>query len=169
MRKRQLLAERIFEETEALLNKEPLLHIDAYLERVGYQGPLEINSHTLRDLQLAHLLTVPFENLSIHADEPIVLEDGALFDKVVKRRRGGFCYEFNGLFAALLRALGFNVSMLSARVAQADGGFTPDSDHMTLLVSLRRDWLVDVGFGDTFRYPLIIDDASEQRQFGRER
>ncbi|MCH8305238.1 MAG: arylamine N-acetyltransferase [Candidatus Marinimicrobia bacterium] len=87
-------------------------------------------------MQLAHLLTVPFENLSIHAGEPIVLEDDALFEKIVARRRGGFCYELNGLFAALLRASGFNVSMLSARVANGKGGFTPDFDHMPLIVSL---------------------------------
>jgi N-hydroxyarylamine O-acetyltransferase len=73
---------------------------------------------------VAHLRAVPFENLSIHSREPIVLEDKALFDKIVRRRRGGFCYELNGLFAALLRALGFDVAMLSAQVADAKGGWT---------------------------------------------
>jgi len=68
-----------------------------------------------------HLLAVPFENLSIHRREPIVLSDDALFEKIVQRRRGGFCYELNGLFAALLRALGFNVTMLSAEVANNEG------------------------------------------------
>ncbi|TFB10035.1 arylamine N-acetyltransferase, partial [Candidatus Marinimicrobia bacterium MT.SAG.4] len=101
------------------------MDIEAYLERIGYRGSRTPSVQTLRDMQLVHLLTVPFENLSIHAGEPIVLEDDALFEKIVARRRGGFCYELNGLFAALLRALGFNVSMLSARVANGNGDFTP--------------------------------------------
>ena len=90
---------------------------EAYLNRINYHGSLEPNAETLRDLQVAHLLAVPFENLSIHSGEPIVLEDEALFEKVVQRRRGGFCYELNGLFAWLLRNLGFKVEMLSAGVA----------------------------------------------------
>jgi N-hydroxyarylamine O-acetyltransferase len=111
---------------------------------------------------LAHLLAVPFENLSIHSGEPIVLEDGALFDKVVRRRRGGFCYELNGLFACLLRALGFDVTMLSAGVANREGKFGPDFDHMALLVRLSERWLADVGFGDSFREPLLLDERAEQ-------
>jgi N-hydroxyarylamine O-acetyltransferase len=140
------------------------LNIKAYLERINYYGPLAPTAETLRDLQLAHLLTVPFENLSIHAKQPIVLEDGALFTKIVECRRGGFCYEANGLFAALLRALGFDVVMLSAAVANAEGGFGPDFDHMTLMVRLDQRWLVDVGFGDSFRQPLLLDELGEQVQ-----
>jgi N-hydroxyarylamine O-acetyltransferase len=93
-----------------------------------------------------------------------VLEDEALFTKIVERGRGGFCYEANGLFAALLRALGFDVRMLSAGVADAEGGFGPDFDHMTLMVTLEQRWLVDVGFGDSFREPLLLDERSEQVQ-----
>lgn len=140
------------------------LNIRAYLERIDYRGSLEPNAETLRALQVAHLLSVPFENLSIHAGQPIVLEDEALFTKIVERRRGGFCYEANGLFATLLRALGFEVQMLSAQVANSEGVFGPDFDHMTLLVHLEQRWLVDVGFGDSFREPLRLDDESEQVQ-----
>ncbi len=143
------------------------LNIKAYLERIDYHGPLAPTAETLRGLQVAHLLAVPFENLSIHARQPIILEDGALFAKIVGRRRGGFCYEANGLFAALLRALGFNVVMLSAEVAQAGGGFGPDFDHMALMVTLEQRWLVDVGFGDSFREPLRLDERSERTQGGR--
>src|SRR5215204_5389972 len=142
--------------------KEPLLDTKAYLERINYSGPLEPTAETLRRLQLAHLLAVPFENLSIRAGEPIVLDDEALFEKVVGRRRGGFCYELNGLFAALLRALGFQVTLLSAGVARADGTFGPDFDHMALLVTLEDRWLADVGFGDSFRDPLRLDERGEQ-------
>jgi N-hydroxyarylamine O-acetyltransferase len=140
------------------------MDIAAYLDRIEYRGPLNCDTETLRQLQLAHLLTVPFENLSIHAAEPIVLDDEALFDKIVRRRRGGFCYEVNGLFAALLKALEFDVEMLSAKVADDQGVFSPDFDHMTLLVRLDGPWLADVGFGDSFVEPLRLEPGLESRQ-----
>ena len=140
------------------------MQIEAYLKRMNYSGSLEPTAETLRNLQVAHLLTVPFENLSIHAGEPIVLEDDALFSKIVDRRRGGFCYEANGLFAALLRALGFEVAMLAAGVAKSGGDFGPPFDHMTLMVTLSDRWLVDVGFGDSFLEPLLLDSREEQVQ-----
>jgi len=138
------------------------MNISAYLERINYHGATTPCAETLRALQLAHLLAVPFENLSIHAGEPIVLQDEALFKKIVGSRRGGFCYEVNGLFAALLRALGFDVTMLSAEVANADGVYSQPFDHMTLMVQLDERWLVDVGFGDSFLEPLLLDDTNEQ-------
>ena len=136
----------------------------AYLARINYDGPLSPTAETLRRLQLAHLMTVPFENLSIHAREPIVLEDEALFEKVVTRRRGGFCYELNGLFAWLLRSLGFRVAMLAAEVRNARGEYGPPFDHMALLVTLDEPWLVDVGFGDSFLEPLKLEPHTEQVQ-----
>jgi N-hydroxyarylamine O-acetyltransferase len=138
------------------------MDVDAYLERIHDHGPRTPTAETLRRLQVAHLSAVPFENLSIHWGEPIVLDDEALFEKIVARRRGGFCYELNGLFAALLRALGFDVAMLSAGVARADGTFSPEFDHMALLVTLDEPWLVDVGFGDSCREPLRLDSREEQ-------
>lgn len=143
------------------------MNIKAYLERINYHGSLSQTAETLRDLQVAHLLTVPFENLSIHAAEPIVLEDETLFTKIVKHMRGGFCYELNGLFAALLRALGFEVAMLSAEVANQEGVFGPRFDHMALMVSWEQRWLVDVGFGDSFLEPLRLDERGEQAQESR--
>jgi N-hydroxyarylamine O-acetyltransferase len=110
------------------------------------------------------LLAVPFENLDIVSGTPIVLDEGRLFDKIVRRRRGGFCYELNGLFAALLRALGYEVTMLSAQVQQGDG-FGPDFDHLTLLVSggqLPGPYLADVGFGECFREPVPLVDGAER-------
>ncbi|MEP6636696.1 MAG: arylamine N-acetyltransferase [Acidobacteriota bacterium] len=143
------------------------MNIKAYLERINYNGSLAPTAETLRALQAAHLLAVPFENLSIHAKQPIVLSDEALFAKIVQNKRGGFCYEANGLFAALLRALGFNVAMLSAEVANAEGEFGPEFDHMTLMVTLAERWLVDVGFGDSFLEPLLLDDRGDQVQGNR--
>ncbi len=139
----------------------------AYLERINYKGSVEPTAETLCRLHVAHLLAVPFENLSIHAGEAVVLDDAALFDKIVARRRGGFCYELNGLFAALLGALGFEVEMLSAGVMKRAGEFGPDFDHMALLVRLEERWLADVGFGDSFVEPLRLDERGEQRQGGR--
>jgi N-hydroxyarylamine O-acetyltransferase len=141
--------------------------IKTYLERIEYHGSLAPTAEALRGLQMAHLLTVPFENLSIHVGQPILLEDDALFIKIVSNRRGGFCYEANGLFAALLCALNFDVAMLSAEVANAAGEFGPAFDHMTLMVQLERRWLVDVGFGDSFLEPLLLDERGEQRQGNR--
>jgi N-hydroxyarylamine O-acetyltransferase len=141
----------------------------AYLERIHSPSAIDLAApepslSLLRALHLAHLLAVPFENLSIHYGEPIRLEDEMLYDKIVRRRRGGFCYELNGLFAWLLRRLGFSVTLLSARVAQADGGFSPEFDHMALLVHDLEDadWLADVGFGDSFRQPLRLQADVEQ-------
>src|SRR5881227_1245928 len=97
----------------------------------------------------------------------MLLDDESLFDKIVTRRRGGFCYELNGLFSALLRALGFHVAMLSAEVANDDETFSAPFDHMTLMVTLDERWLVDVGFGDSFIQPLHIDDSDAQIQRDR--
>jgi N-hydroxyarylamine O-acetyltransferase len=138
-----------------------------YLDRINYHGSLSPTAKTLRELQVAHLLAVPFENLSIHWKQTIILDDDSLFEKIVTRRRGGFCYELNGLFAGLLRSLGFSVEMLSAGVANPDGGFGPDFDHMTLMVTLDERWLADVGFGDSFREPLLLDKRDEQIQSER--
>ena len=140
-----------------------------YLDRIHFPTPTSLNSlgsslQTLQALHEAHLLAVPFENLSIHYGQPIILREDALFNKIVRGRRGGFCYELNGLFAWLLHQLGFNVTLLSAEVANDAGGFSPPFDHLTLLV--RRvdgaDWLADVGFGDSFLLPIRFETEVEQ-------
>ena len=143
------------------------MDVQAYLDRIEYRGPLDPHFEMLRQLHLAHLLHVPFENLSIHSGETILLDDSALFDKIVTRRRGGFCYELNGLFRALLRELGFEVAMLSAQVAANQNEFSRDFDHMTLRVALNQErWLADVGFGDSFiePLPLVADSEHQQRE-----
>ncbi|TDI15991.1 MAG: arylamine N-acetyltransferase, partial [Acidobacteria bacterium] len=92
------------------------MEINAYLKRIGYRGSRQPTAETLRQLHRAHLLAVPFENLDIPLGHPIVLSLPSFYDKIVRRRRGGFCYELNGLFGWLLEQLGFTVVMLSARV-----------------------------------------------------
>jgi N-hydroxyarylamine O-acetyltransferase len=135
--------------------------VAAYLARIGIQRPDRLDSAALRDLQLAHLRAVPFENLSIHLGEPIVLDELALVDKLVERHRGGFCYELNGAFAALLTALGFQVTLLAARVFNGER-FGPPFDHLALRVDLAEPWLVDVGFGQFSHYPLRFDVRDDQ-------
>jgi N-hydroxyarylamine O-acetyltransferase len=127
-----------------------------YLDRIGAAASGPPSAELLRDLQARHLGTVPFENLSIHLGEPIVLDEAALVDKIVDRRRGGFCYELNGLFASLLRALGFEVTLLSARM-HTPHGLTHPFDHLTLRVDLTERYLVDVGAGRNARHPLRLD------------
>ena len=109
------------------------------------------------------MLSVAFENLDIGLGKPIVLDQKSFYRKIVENRRGGYCYELNGCFAWLLKKLGFRVSMLSARVASKSGGFSPEFDHMTLLVRLEERWLVDVGFGDSFTEPKQIDNEDAQK------
>ena len=132
------------------------MDLEAYLRRIEYDGPREPSAFTLRGLHRQHLFTVPFENLDIPLKIPIRLDPGLLYDKIVVRRRGGFCYELNGLFCELLTAMGFQVCMLSARVRRDHGGFGPEFDHMLLRVQLDEPWLVDVGFGDSFVDPIIF-------------
>ena len=143
----------------------PSVDIDAYLSRIGYSGPRTCTVETLHALHRAHMFTVPFENLDIHRQQEIVLDESRLFEKIVRQRRGGFCYELNGLFAALLRELHFPVTRLSARVYDA-GTPGPEYDHMTLLVQLDDRWIADVGFGDSFIDPLRLDEPGEQHQRG---
>ncbi|WP_330175897.1 arylamine N-acetyltransferase [Streptomyces sp. NBC_01498] len=145
--------------------------ISDYLRRIGADRPAAPDAAALRDLQVRHLRTVPFENLSVHLAEEIVLEERALVAKVVDRRRGGFCYELNGAFAVLLRELGFRVTLLQARVFTSDGRLGIPYDHMTLLVETPSPdgaggdgerWLADVGFGSHSTHPLAFDERGDQ-------
>ena len=145
--------------------------VAAYLDRIGIDaGSAEppADAHTLRRLHSAHLHTVPFENLSIHLGEPVPLDGTALYEKIVGHRRGGFCYELNGLFALLLEALGYRVHRLSARTFSTARGYSPPLDHLALRVVDRAGdaWLADVGFGRHTEFPLRFDDRADQKDPG---
>jgi len=135
----------------------------AYLARIHYSGATEAHAEILSALHRAHMVAVPFENLDIHLGRKIKVDEAAILNKVVAHRRGGFCYELNGAFAALLRALGFQVTLLSARVARANGDEGPEFDHLTLRVDLEDPWLADVGFGESFLEPLRLEAGKDQR------
>ena len=138
-----------------------------YLARLGYSEPIRPDVQTLRGLHLAHMFNVPFENLDIELRRPIYLTEEALWNKIVIQKRGGFCYELNGLFARLLQTIGFDVTYLNARVYNSEGQLGMDFDHLALLVQIpgqAERWLVDVGFGDSFNEPLRFEGGTEQSQ-----
>src|SRR6202521_5143399 len=143
------------------------MDVQAYLQRIGYQRALTPDIDLLRSLHRAHLFTVPFENLDIHWGREIVCDESRILQKIVNEKRGGFCYELNGAFAALLRALRFRVTLLSCRVARQDGSYGSEFDHLTLRVDLEEPWLADVGFGDCFLEPLRLGSRLEHEQSGR--
>lgn len=144
-----------------------MLNVSAYLDRIGYSGPTDPSVETLRALHRAHLFTVPFENLDIGLGRKIVCDESRFLHKIIDERRGGFCYELNGAFAALLRELGFRVALLAAGVTRPDGSDGPEFDHLALRVDLEEPWLADVGFGDSFLEPLRLQPNLEQFQIGR--
>lgn len=131
------------------------MDIKRYLERINYSGDLIPKIEVLNELQSAHLLNIPFENIDIHYKIKIDLLN--TYNKIVNHNRGGFCYELNGLFYRLLKETGFNVKMVSARVYKANGDFGAEFDHMALIVKINNNnYLTDVGFGDFSFYPLKI-------------
>ncbi|MGF1509469.1 MAG: arylamine N-acetyltransferase [Myxococcota bacterium] len=132
---------------------------DAYLARIAWTGPLRPDAETLQKLHAAHLRSVPFENLDIHLGTPITLDVNRMVEKLVGGR-GGFCYELNGAFAALLRTCGFSVDLLEARVPTAGKPEVP-FDHLCLKVILADPWLADVGFGACFAEPLPLRSGED--------
>ena len=143
------------------------MNIPAYLTRMNYSASVKPDAETLHGLQSAHLLSIPFENLDIGLKRPIQLREEALWDKIILRKRGGFCYELNGLFAWLLKQIGFDVTYLNARVFNREGKLGIDFDHLALLVKIPQEptrWLADVGFGDSFTEPLSFETGNEQVQ-----
>lgn len=120
------------------------MDIKQYLKRIGYAGPVEPTFEVLSQLQMLHLLHVPFENLDIHNNTKIDLKN--LFDKIVTRKRGGFCYELNGLFYQLLKEIGFTVKMVSARVYDDKKDYSAEFDHMALIVKIAdANYLLTLG------------------------
>lgn len=144
------------------------LDLQGYLHRVGYSGSLKADLGLLVALHRAHSCTVPFENLDPMRGRPVRLDLPALQGKIVQERRGGYCFEHNTLFAAVLRTLGFQVSTLEARVRPIGSAGIRPRTHMTLRVDLEsRPWLVDVGFGaDGPLNPVPLDGTVSEQHIG---
>lgn len=122
--------------------------VQAYLERIGYTGPIDGSAEMLAQLQECHLHTVPYENLDILQRKPLSLEIPDLFEKIVVKRRGGYCFELNALFSWLLRELGYNVTDYFARFWRDEPNPPPKRRHHVLKVEAEgRFFLCDVGVG----------------------
>lgn len=137
-----------------------------YLERISVAGPLPPTVETLQTLQRAQMLSVPFESYDCALGRPVSVDPEINYAKVVDRRRGGFCFELNGLFSQLLESLGFEVTLLSARPYSIghEAEAEPEFAHLALLVPVDGErWLVDVGFGDGSLEPLSIDHPEDIR------
>lgn len=139
--------------------------IDIYLARLGLEDRPAHSLEGLACLQATHLQTVPFESFDVALGRPISLDPKDLFDKIVRRRRGGYCFELNGLFGALLDALGFTRHAVPARVWYHGAREAPAETHTLNLVRLDgENYLVDVGFGgQTPRLPLPFRDGFSVR------
>ena len=129
------------------------IDVERYLRRIGYDEPSLVSLDYLKKLHKHHLLTIPFENLDIHWQNEIILDIDRIYNKVVLDKRGGFCYELNGLFYTLLLNLGFDCHLISCRVFK-DGEESDDLDHMAIIVTIEGNrYLTDVGFGELFLEP----------------
>lgn len=142
------------------------LDVDAYLQRIGYSGRLQPVHSVLEALHLAHATRIPFENLDILLQRPIRLDLASLQAKLVTGGRGGYCFEQNLLFSAVLQRLGFSVTQLAARVLYRSRRKVPRT-HIVLKVDVEGGrWLADVGFGlEGLLLPLPFASGRETRQF----
>lgn len=143
------------------------LDLPAYIARIQYAGELAPTFQTLRALHLAHATHIPFENLDVLLKRPVLLDLDSVFAKLVEARRGGYCFEQNALFAAVLEALGFRLARLAARVRSGAAQVRPRS-HMLLAVEIAAEtWIADVGFGaEVFLHPILLETGVESEQFG---
>jgi N-hydroxyarylamine O-acetyltransferase len=133
-----------------------------YLERIGHGWNVRPDLETLRSLHRAHVTSIPFEALDVQLGRVPSLEPDAIYEKLVERRRGGWCYEMNGLFGAALEKIGFDVTRLSCGVMRQDGGDERMATHLALLVDCDGQWLCDVGFGGSLLEPLPLAAGSRE-------
>jgi len=142
-----------------------MMQLEGYLKRIGYSGDLKPDLATLNAVHRGHLLSISYENLDIHRDCPLTVDLQQIYDKIVSRRRGGWCFEMNGLLAWALREIGFDVTLLSSFVGRSEALEAGPGDHLILLVKLEKDYLADVGFGNGFLEPLPLEEGIIQRNF----
>jgi N-hydroxyarylamine O-acetyltransferase len=150
------------------------MDVQTYLERIDFEDTIALNKNILFKLQKKHLLNIPFENLDIHYNRKINLSLTDIYQKIIKEKRGGFCYELNGLFHDLLRQIGFDAKLISARVFVRDNEYSPEYDHLAIIVNVENsEFLVDVGFGKFSLEPLklemgqMISDSFGKFQFDK--
>jgi N-hydroxyarylamine O-acetyltransferase len=147
---------------------EPRLDVDMYLRRIQCHRERTPSIKYLKQLHRSHLLNIPFENLDIYMGNEIILDINKIYSKLILNNRGGFCYELNGLFYQLLLQLGFECHLISARVLQKNDDYSPEFDHAAILVHLNEKvYLVDVGFGDSFNDPKLLQTGLVQMDYNK--
>jgi N-hydroxyarylamine O-acetyltransferase len=139
--------------------------LQRYCARIQYAGPREPTFATLAAVHRAHLLSISYENLDIHLGRSLSLDPAAMFSKLVDERRGGWCYEMNGTLGQALATMGFDVRYVAGAVYRATRGDAALDNHLVLIVSLDRPWIVDVGFGDGFIEPLPLEPGTYRQGF----
>ena len=140
--------------------------VQEYLAHIHYTGTIEPTIEVLTELQRCHTLSVPFENLSVFGKEKIILSKGWLFDKILRRHRGGFCYELNRMFSLLLDYFGFKHELQAASVFDYKTGSPSLPSHVILTVNIEDDiWLSDVGFGFCTIPPLRLNGLRDNQVF----
>lgn len=139
--------------------------VNGYLERIGYAGGLEPTPETLTALHRAHLLNIAYENLDIHRGGVLSLDLDTIYEKIVLKQRGGWCYEMNGLLAWALDELGFDVTLLASSVVAEHHGDGAEGYHLILKVDLDRPYLADVGFGNGFLEPIPLEVGTYQQGY----
>lgn len=140
--------------------------LGAYLERIGFDGPIHPDLETLRAVHRQHAYSIPYESLDVYLEVPVDQAIDRIFDKLVTGRRGGWCYEMNGLLGWALGELGFSVTRMLGGVFRAAGGDEAFGNHVVLRVDLEEPWIADVGLGDGIIEPMPLR-VGEMTQFGR--
>ena len=147
------------------MSEPQLTNLALYLQRLGFDAPPAPTLETLRQLQLRHTGTFPFENLSTLSGQPVLIDLPSIEQKVLHDGRGGYCYELNNLFLALLQALGFDARGISGRVVmgQPEGAWTARTHRLSLVTLGGVRYITDVGFGGMVpTAPLMLDTPAEQ-------
>lgn len=135
------------------------MELDLYLKRIGFAGEPRPDLETLRRVHRAHVETIPYENLDLQLGVPVDRTPEAAFEKLVLRKRGGWCYEMNGLLGWALEEIGFKVTRLAGGVHRETYGDDMIGNHLVLLVDLDETWIADAGFGDGLIEPIPLEEG----------
>jgi N-hydroxyarylamine O-acetyltransferase len=138
-----------------------------YLDRIGHAGPVRPDLATLRAVHRAHLQAIPYDSLDVQLGRPLTIDPATAYDKIVRRRRGGWCYEMNGLLGWALGEIGFSVTRMAGAAMRAERGDFTIGNHLVLRIDIPGEpaaWIADVGFGDGILdpFPLMPGDLTAE-------
>lgn len=142
------------------------MDLNAYLDRIRFEGTPRPDHETLVALHRRHLLNINFENIDVQLQRPVGLAVAPIYEKIVEQGRGGWCYEMNGVLEWALKEIGFEVARINGGVMRSVRGDDILGNHLLLLVQLDEPWIADVGFGDGMFEPIPLRQGEfEQRGF----